>query len=85
MVRNSVALLSLAEYCRWWDHKARKWYCHSIQGEEEADDHDWSEILLLCSHWLNIVGGGITRPESGTTTAYKERRRPTATQVFIVP
>ncbi len=139
-------MLSLAECCRWWDHKARKWYYHSIQGEEEADGNDWSEILLLRSHWLGIlqvvgsqghevvlpqhtvqgeeqadnhdwseilllfsnwlsilqvVGsqgkkegligqkfccsalnqylhiacGGITSPESGTTTAYKERRR----------
>jgi hypothetical protein len=77
LVRNFAALLSLAVYCRWRDHKARKWYYHSIQGEEEADGHDWSEILLLCSHWLNVAGGGITRPGSGTTTAYKERRRRT--------
>jgi hypothetical protein len=67
----------LAAYCRWWDHKARKWYYHSIQGEEEANAHDWSEILMLCSHWPNIAGGGITRPESDTTIAFKERRRPT--------
>ncbi len=62
MVRNSVALLSLAAYCRWWDHKARKWYFCRIQGEEEAVGHDWSEILLLCSHWLNVAGGGISKP-----------------------
>jgi hypothetical protein len=84
LARNSAALLSLAACCRWWDHKARKWYYHSIQGEEEADGHDWSVILLLCSHWLHVVGGGITRPESGITTAYKERRRRTAIQVFYV-
>ncbi len=46
MVRNSVALLSLAECCRWWDHKARKWYYHSIQGEEEADGHSGSLCVL---------------------------------------
>ncbi len=74
LVRNSVALLSLAKCCRWWDHKARKWYYHSIQGEEEADGHDWSEILLLVSHWLNVAGGGITRPESGTITASRRGR-----------
>jgi hypothetical protein len=66
------------------DNKARKWYYHSIQGEEEADGHDWTDILLLCSHWLNVAGGGITRPGSGIITAYKERRRRTVTQVFIV-
>jgi hypothetical protein len=47
------------------------------QGKEKADGNDWSEILLLCSYWLNVAGGWITRPESGTTTANKERRRPT--------
>ncbi len=61
MVSNSAALLSLATFCRWWDHKARKWYYHSIQGEEEVDGYDWSDILLLFSHWLNVAGGGITR------------------------
>ncbi len=84
-VRNSVASLSLAAYYRWWGQKARKWFYNKIQGEEEADGHDWSGGLLLRSHWLNIAGGGITRPGSGTTTAYKERRRRTVTQVFYVP
>jgi hypothetical protein len=48
-------------------------YC----GSGITKPHDWTDILMLCSHWLHIAGGGTTRPESGTTIAYKERKRRT--------
>ena len=34
---------------RWWDHKARKWYYHSIQGEE-VDGHSGAVAAVV----LNI-------------------------------